>query len=264
MKRIYRTPPASDHFKDGKFHNVTPTPMKADGISWWKIIDDSLHRPASSLPSHPLPVVRTDLRSLSAAPGETVIVWFGHSSYLIHHEGLNILIDPVFSGHASPIPGIVNAFPGANAYQPEDRPDIDLMILTHNHYDHLDTGTIRSLMPRTRAFVAPLGVGRIIAGCGATNQPITEMDWWETIQPMTGMTLTATPARHFSGRGLVRGGSLWTSYVLKFGNDRSIFLGGDSGYEEHFRVIGEKFGPFALAILECGQYNTAWPHIHMM
>jgi L-ascorbate metabolism protein UlaG (beta-lactamase superfamily) len=143
-------------------------------------------------------------------------------------------------------------------------PDIDLMILSHNHYDHLDTGTITKLAPRTRAFVVPLGVGQTIACCGVRDQPVTELDWWETVSPMAGMELTATPARHFSGRGLVRGGSLWCSFVLKLGNDLSIFLGGDSGYEQHFRQIGEKYGPFDLAILECGQYNEGWPHIHMM
>lgn len=236
--------------------NLTETPAMAPGVTPGKIISDLRHRPANSLPSQPIPGVKTDLHTLH---GDTpVIVWFGHSSYLIHCKGINILVDPVFSDHASPIPGMIKAFPGANIYAPEELPTINYLVLTHNHYDHLDKKTLEKLRSRTQAVFVPLGVGKEIP----LFNNITELDWWETAAPFGDIKLTATPARHFSGRGLRRNTSLWTSYVLEFFGFK-IFIGGDSGYEQHFSEIGNKFGPFDLALLECGQYNTSWPYIHM-
>jgi L-ascorbate metabolism protein UlaG (beta-lactamase superfamily) len=220
-----------------------------------------LHFFCDGAPFHRLPSVKTDLKSLYSE--KPVIVWFGHSSYLIHSKGTNILVDPVFSGHASPMRGMIKAYPGANEYQAEDMPVIDLLIITHNHYDHLDTKTVAKLQHKIKAVYTPLGVGKSIAGCCNNKQlHITEMDWWETENVTSNITLSATPARHFSGRGLKRAGSLWASFVLKM-HDYNIYLGGDSGYDTHFKTIGEKYGPFDLAILECGQYGKDWPFIHM-
>lgn len=207
-----------------------------------------------------MPTVHTDLRALYSE--KPVVIWFGHSSYLIHVKGFNILVDPVFSGSASPMSFMVKAFPGADAYAPADMPEIDLMIITHNHYDHLDKKTLAELKSRTKQIYTGLGVGRDLRHCLATGNNITEMDWWETREIAKEIVLTATPARHFSGRGFKRGGSLWSSFVLEiFGY--KIFIGGDSGYDTHFKAIGDKFGPFDLVILECGQYNDYWPFIHM-
>lgn len=233
----------------------------AEGASYTKILCDQLKPPPTVKPSQLIPTVRTDLQQLSS--DQPVIVWFGHSSYLIHCKGVNILVDPVFSGHASPISSMVKAFPGADEYKPEDMPPIDYMILTHNHYDHLDKKTIAALKDTTKAWYTSLGVGKDIADAVGDKEAITEMDWWETAELTDDIVLTATPARHFSGRGLKRGGSLWSSFVLKlFGY--TIFIGGDSGYDTHFKAIGDKYGPFDIAILECGQYNVNWPYIHMM
>lgn len=261
MKKQWRSLSNSENYRQGKFVNLSPTPMLAEDASYGQIIRDQFKRPDTIQPSYPLPSVKTNLATLhSETP---VVVWFGHSSYLIHCKGTNILVDPIFSGRVSPIAGMMKAYPGTDVYKPEDMPAIDLMIITHNHYDHLDRKTLTQLKEKTGAFYTPLGVGKDIAGCCGDDMRITEMDWWETENPMPGITLTAAPARHFSGRGLRRGTSLWCSFVLQL-YGYTIYIGGDSGYDTHFKTIGEKFGPMDLAILECGQYGDAWPYIHMM
>ncbi|SFO34392.1 L-ascorbate metabolism protein UlaG, beta-lactamase superfamily [Chitinophaga sp. YR627] len=261
MKKQWRILTESRNYKEGKFLNLEYTPMMTEGTSMSKMLVEYFRPPVTAVPASELPSVRTDLKALRS--DKPVIVWFGHSSYLIHCRGVNILVDPVLSGHASPLRTMVKAFPGSNVYQAEDMPAIDYMIITHNHYDHLDKKTIKKLRPQTKAYYTSLGVGRDIAGCSVDDQHITEMDWWETEQLSPEISLTATPARHFSGRGLKRGGSLWSSFVLRI-YGYTIFIGGDSGYGAHFREIGEKQGPVDIAILECGQYNEAWKHIHMM
>jgi L-ascorbate metabolism protein UlaG (beta-lactamase superfamily) len=208
-----------------------------------------------------LPHVKTDLKSYySKKPS---IIWFGHSSYLVHADGINILVDPVFSGNASPSRFYVKAFKGADSYKPEAMPAIDALIITHNHYDHLDTGTVKALAPRTKKIVTPLGVGGSLKGRDPGQTEPMELDWWEETKINDHIQLVATPARHFSGRGLKRNQSLWASFVLII-NGYKIFIGSDSGYDSHFREIGEKYGPFDIALLECGQYNVAWPYIHSM
>jgi L-ascorbate metabolism protein UlaG (beta-lactamase superfamily) len=137
------------------------------------------------------------------------------------------------------------------------------MIITHNHYDHLDIEAIKALDPKTKSYYVPLGVSNYLTENGIDALKITEMDWWEGVQINESIRLTATPARHFSGRGLKRNRSLWASFVLRL-NNYQIFIGSDSGYDTHFKQIGDKFGPFDIALLECGQYNTAWPYIHSM
>mgnify|MGYP002653050535 CR=1 FL=1 len=141
-------------------------------------------------------------------------------------------------------------------------PAIDLLVLTHDHYDHLDYTTIKALAPRVRRFCTALGVGAHLERWGIPAEKITEFDWWETQPVAEATTLTAVPARHFSGRSLQRGKTLWTAFVLKL-HGYSLFLGGDSGYDDQFKKIGDQYGPFDLAILECGQYGRDWPNIHM-
>ncbi len=251
----------SVNYKNGSFQNLSPTPTMAEDTSMLKVLKDSMNRPKTVKPPSVLPSVKTNLKQLHSE--EPVIVWFGHSSYLVHVKGFNILVDPVFSGSASPVPVVVKAFPGADVYGVDDMPDIDVLLITHNHYDHLDSRTISRLAPVVKSVYTSLGVGDDLECFHVPESKITELDWWDTTKVAEGVQLTATPARHFSGRGLKRGGSLWSSFVLEiFGY--KIFLGGDSGYDFHFKEIGDKYGPFDIAILECGQYNTAWPNIHMM
>jgi L-ascorbate metabolism protein UlaG (beta-lactamase superfamily) len=173
------------------------------------------------------------------------------------------LIDPVFSGNAAPLSFMVKAFPGSDVYKAEDIPVIDYLILTHDHYDHLDYKTILKLKRKVKAIYCSLGISSHLKHWGIDTGIITEMDWWEEQQLDEAITLVATPARHFSGRGIKRAQTLWSSFVLQTATHR-LFLGGDSGYDSHFKTIGEKYGPFDIALLEAGQYNTMWPLIHMM
>ena len=251
----------SPNYKRGAFQNLSPTPMKADDISYWKMMREFFKKNKEAAPPGLLPSIKTDLNRLTSL--NPVIVWFGHSSYLIRIENKNFLIDPAFSGNASPLSFMIKAFPGSNIYKPEDMPAIDYLILTHDHYDHLDFKTLRKLRNKVDKIYCSLGLSSHLRYWGFDGNKITEMDWWETTQLEENISLTAAPARHFSGRGIRRGQTLWSSFILKT-KDHNFYLGGDSGYDTHFKEIGNKLGPFDIAILEAGQYNTMWPLIHMM
>ncbi len=255
--------PASimNHTQRKRYENLSPTPQFGEGYTIWDVLRAQRSRPRDLRPPGPLPVVKTDLKTYrSDAPS---VIWFGHSSYLIHAAGFNLLVDPVLSGSAAPVPFLVKAFPGSDAYEAADLPPIDCLLLTHNHYDHLDRRTVRAIAPKVARVVAPAGVAADLSGTHLSQDRITELGWGDTASLAPGISVTATPARHFSGRGLRRNGSLWTSYVLQLPGFK-VFLGGDSGYDAHFREIGRQYGPFDLAILECGQYDVMWPYIHSM
>jgi L-ascorbate metabolism protein UlaG (beta-lactamase superfamily) len=196
-------------------------------------------------------------------PEEPALIWFGHSSYYLQLEGLKILVDPVLGGRASPVPGMVKAFVGTDIVRPADFARLDYLLITHDHYDHLDYQTILRLKSKTGHWLTSLGVGAHLEYWGIPADKITELDWWESVELRNGCRITATPARHFSGRGLKRAQSLWSSFVLQSPGSR-YYLGGDSGWDGHFEEIGRRFGPFDMALLECGQYHPYWKHIHMM
>jgi len=256
LERMRRSP----NYKGDRFVNRIPTEVTIKGTSIFKMLREYRNRPADTAPAGRVPSVVTDLRAL---PDEGVwVVWFGHSSYLLKVEGVTILVDPVFSGNASPVSFLAKAFPGTGVYGVKEMPEIDVLLLTHDHYDHLDYATVKRLAPGVRRICTSLGVGAHLEYWGVGTEKIVELDWWESWE-WDGLTFIAAPARHFSGRGFKRGGTLWSSFVLK-GRGHSLHLGGDSGYERHFREIGERYGPFELAILECGQYGKNWPYIHMM
>lgn len=257
LQQLQRSP----NFKNGAFQNISYTPMKPEGVSYWKMMREFFKKHPETEPPRKLPFVKTDLSKLRSP--EPVIVWFGHSSYFIRIGNKNFLVDPVFSGNAAPLSFMVKAFPGSNEYKADDMPAIDHLILTHDHYDHLDFKTMRKLKSKVRSVFCSLGVSSHLKHWGMDGNIITEMDWWQSADLDNEMTLTAAPARHFSGRGIKRGQTLWSSFILKT-NKHNLYLGGDSGYDGHFKEIGNKYGPFDMAILESGQYNTMWPLIHMM
>ena len=250
----------SKNYRDGSFQNLSPTEVTRKGVSPVKMIRDYVNKSPANVPSAPLPSVQTDLAALP----DTIptVVWFGHSSYLIKSKGVTILMDPVFSGNASPVTFFGKSFPGSDVYSAADMPPIDLLIISHDHYDHLDYKTITQLIPKVKKFYTALGVGAHLERWGVPPDRIVEFDWWESQPIDDGIRLTATPARHFSGRSFARGKTLWTSFVLNL-HGYNLYLGGDSGYDTHFAEIGAKYGPFDLAILECGQYGDDWPLIHM-
>ncbi len=256
LERITR----SEHYREGSFQNLSPTEVTLKSASMTKMLKDYFNKPKDATPPSPLPSVHTNVRTLQA--GKPVIVWFGHSSYLIQHRNIRILVDPVFSGYASPVSYFGKSFPGSDVYQVPDFGDIDLLILTHDHYDHLDYQTIRQLIPKVKAFYTALGVGAHLEHWGVPANKITEFDWWEHHTLTDSISLTAAAARHFSGRGLTRNKTLWTSFILKL-HGYTLYLGGDSGYDTHFKTIGDTYGPFDIAMLEAGQYGAGWPYIHM-
>lgn len=257
LKRFQQSP----QYKNGRFQNVNHTPTFTEGHSFGKVLYKYLFvKYPRTRPETILPSVKTDLHSLSR--DENVLIWFGHSSYFIQVDGLRFLVDPVFSGNASPLRGSNRSFKGSDIYEPADIPDIDYLLITHDHYDHLDYRTVTALRSKVRKVITGLGVGGHLQRWGYDAAMVTELDWYDHVVLRNNITLHATPARHFSGRGFIRNNTLWLSFVLQSHSMR-LYIGGDSGYDEHFKMIGEKFGPFDLALLDNGQYNPAWRAIHM-
>ena len=253
----------STNYQNKKFMNLSYTPDITEGVSYIEVLrsfifDKSKHlKPAKRLPS-----IKTDLHKLD--PDEDILVWFGHSSYFIQLDGKKILVDPVFSGNASPIPNSMKSFAGSDIYFPEDIPTIDYLFITHDHWDHLDYKTIVALKPKIKQIITGLGTALHLKHWGFDAAIIIEKDWHEEILLTDGFVVNTLPARHFSGRGLTnRQQSLWMSFAFKTPS-MNLFIGGDSGYDTHFKIIGKQYGPFDLAILECGQYHKNWRYIHSM
>ncbi|PWN62220.1 MBL fold metallo-hydrolase [Chryseobacterium oncorhynchi] len=249
------------NYANGKFQNILNTPPLLEGESMTKALLNSLCKVENTSPRTELPFVVTDLKNI--APEENVLIWFGHSSYFIQIDGKRFLVDPVFSGNASPMPGSIKAFQGADYYKPEHMPEIDFLLISHDHWDHLDYKTVQALKDKVTTVICGLGTGQHFEYWGWEPEKIIEKNWWDSIDIADGFKITLTPARHFSGRLLNRNISLWTSFVLKTPT-KNLFLGGDSGYGNHFTEIGDKYGPFDLAVMECGQYNEKWPYIHTL
>lgn len=256
LQRISNSP----NYKNGSFKNVEKTSVNPGDTSFFTILKKMILRPSTVRPAAEVPNVKPDLQALD--PEKPHLVWFGHSSYLLQVNDYKILVDPVFSGNASPFRFFGKAFRGADHFDAEDMPDIDLLIITHDHYDHLDYPSIKKLAPKVKKIVTSLGVGAHLEIWGIKNEKIYELDWWESREIDSGVRLTATPSRHFSGRSVKRAQTLWSSFVLEF-FEFKIFIGGDSGYDGSFKKIGQKCGPFDLAMLECGQFGEYWPQIHM-
>ena len=252
----------SSQFKDGAFQNTTPTPDLKEGVGYPKVLFDFLFaKNKRSQPTDRLPSRKTNLLTLSA--DEDVLVWFGHSSYFLQVDGRTILVDPVLSGNASPVSFTTKSFAGSDVYTVDELPPIDYLLISHDHWDHLDYKTMVKLKARVKRVITGLGTGEHLEHWGFDPARIIEKDWHESVDLDSGFRVTATPARHFSGRGLARNRALWVSFVLKTPT-MNLFLGGDSGYDSHFAAIGNTYGPFDLAMLECGQYHEYWPYIHMM
>lgn len=252
----------SPNYKDGKFQNLHNTPAITEGYSYTTVLFEFLFKKVDGrIPDVTIPSEKTDLLKLT--PDQDVLVWFGHSSYFIQLDGKRILVDPVFSGNASPISGSNKAFKGTDRYKVSDLPNIDYLFISHDHYDHADYETLSQLKAKTNKVICGLGVGAHMEYWGFSANNIIEKDWNEQIELEKGFVVYTTPARHFSGRGFSRNNTLWLSFVLQTPT-KKIYIGGDSGYDTHFAEIGNKFGPVDLAILENGQYDIKWKYIHML
>lgn len=258
MQRIEKSP----HYKDGEFQNTSYTPTFAPGYGFWsEIRKQFFDKAVSTSPSKKIPSVKTDLKHLPA--DQNLLVWFGHSSCLLQIEGKTILIDPIFSNNASPLPNTVKVFDGTNIYHTQDLPQIDYLLISHDHYDHLDYETILALKDKVKTVICGLGVGAHFERWGYPKSKIIEEDWNDSIIVAKDFTIHTLPARHKSGRGLKQNQSLWASYLIN-SPTLKVFYSGDGGYDTHFAKIGKQFGPIDVAIIENGQYDKAWHYIHML
>ena len=256
----------SDTFENGKFNNLTDTPMGLQNGSFFKTMKEFYWGGENREPDSTVPFVKLDSLELNYRNTDEVkITWLGHSSVLLSFEGHIFLIDPMFGKRASPVSFMgPKRFNKTLPFSPKDISKVDAIIISHDHFDHLDYKTIKQLHSKTEMFYVPLGVGSHLEKWGVESKKIIELDWWEESLFKSNIKLVSTPARHFSGRGLGdRNNTLWTSWVIKSQN-HTVYFGGDSGYSLSFKEIGEKYGPFDLTMLECGAYNKAWPYIHMM
>ncbi|SDR81195.1 L-ascorbate metabolism protein UlaG, beta-lactamase superfamily [Christiangramia echinicola] len=251
----------SPNYSNGSFKNLNETPMLTEGVGYSKVMYEFLFTSKPEEPSVKIPSVKTNLRTLDL--NENVLIWMGHSSYFIQLDGKKILVDPVFSGNASPLSFTTKAYDGTDLYTTEDIPEIDYLFLSHDHWDHMDYKTLKKLKPKIKNVITGLANGAHLEHWGFDPEIILEGDWYDKFSFENGFEVHITPARHFSGRGFTRAKTLWASFVLKTPNT-TIYLGGDSGYDIHFSEIGNKFGPFDLAVLENGQYDENWKYIHML
>ncbi|MDR3153983.1 MAG: MBL fold metallo-hydrolase [Deltaproteobacteria bacterium] len=253
LARIERSP----NWRDGSFRNLEPARTGRESENRRGMLD-FFFRGGRTAPRNPLPVADTDLRSL--AEGE--FVWFGHSTFLFVLGGKTFLVDPVFGGSVSPVPFAVKTYRTDRSYGTGELPDIDYILLSHDHHDHVDHVTLKSLMPRAGKVICGLGIGAHLERWGYPPEMILEGDWGEAFEPEKDVRITLETARHFSGRGLAWNRSLWASFVVEAGG-RRVFYSGDGGYGSHFARLGEKWGGFDLAFLEDGQYDLAWKDIHL-
>lgn len=270
-RRMGRTPHGADlrrisqspNFSNGTFHNIDPTPMLTSrrsfpAMMWHHFMS---RKPASLRPDTPVENDTVDFRNL---PSDTdCAVWLGHSAILLIVNNRTILVDPALVSGA-PLRFLNRPFDLRNPINPDDLPVIDCLLVTHDHYDHLDYETVSRIHRRIISIVCPLGVGGHFESWGFDSDQITELDWWQSAVIPGGTTVTCCPARHFSGRGFRRNLTLWASFMLSTPGGRNIFISGDSGYGSHFKKIAGRFPEIDLAFMENGQYNADWAYIHTM
>lgn len=255
---------ASGHYKNGIFVNLISTSMDLKGADMLRTMKDFIIGVPHREPLKEIEVSSVDSMYLEQDKAKTKLIWFGHSAFLLQLDNKNILIDPMLGPTPSPHPWL-----GGKRYSKElpieieKLPQIDAIVLSHDHYDHLDYESIQKLKDKTKHFYVPLGVGAHLRSWRVNENQISELNWWDEKQ-LDDIKLAFTPSRHFSGRGLTdRSTTMWGSWVF-LGQQDSIYFSGDSGYGPHFKEIGNKYGPFDFAMMECGQYNEKWSQIHMM
>ncbi len=253
----------SPNWKNGKFENLVETKMDMSLQTIPKLLYKQFFKSQGRMPRKPLDIIAFNKEAFLAPSQEAKMIWFGHSVVLMRLNNKTILIDPMLGPNASPIAPFATKRFSENSLDLIDQfPDIDLILMTHDHYDHLDLDSIRNLKNKTNHFYVPLGLKRHLLKWGVESARITEFDWWEK-QSFEGIDITYTPTRHFTGRGLTdRAKSLWGGWVMKT-KSQNIWFSGDGGFGAHFKEIGDALGPFDLAFMECGQYNENWHAIHM-
>jgi len=227
------------------------------------VIYKQLRQGKEKEPRKPLSVIPFDKSEFTAVSPKSKFIWYGHSALLMRMNKKNILIDPMLGGDTTPIAPIATKRFSENSLSViDDFPEIDLVLLTHDHYDHLDFASIQKLKNKVKKYWVALGLKRHLVSWGIQSDWITEFDWWDS-KILEDITITYTPTRHFSGRGLTDAQKcLWGGWALKTETE-SIWFSGDGGYGNHFKTIGEKLGPFDFGFMESGQYNYDWHQIHL-
>ena len=252
------------HYKDGAFANVQPHPA-LQASEFWDYLVEHFVGDQIRVPPSALPVTAITPAALHATPTAGLrVIWLGHSSVYIELDGLRLLVDPVFSDYASPLDGM-----GPQRFHPSpiamtELPMIDAVIISHDHYDHLDMNTVQYLSSKGTHFIVPLGVGAHLDAWKVPENQITELDWWDSTT-FNGLTIICTPAQHYSSRGLFDyKETLWASWSV-FGSEHRLYYSGDTGFSDHFEQIGNLFGPFDLSIMKIGQYGpgASWVYSHM-
>jgi len=254
---------ASGQYADGGFVNTYPSSAVRHGDEPRPTLRDFLFGGEGRVPAKPLP--STDPREAwTRAPDSGLrATWLGHSTVLLEIDGTRVLTDPVWGPRASPF-----SFMGPKRFQPVPvdigaLPPLDAVLISHDHYDHLDYPTIRALAKLPVPFITSLGVGMHLEAWGVPAERITELDWWETTELPGGLSFTAAPSHHFSGRSLHdRNGTLWSSFVMR-GERHSVFFSGDTGLSPAFAEIGSRLGPFDLVMIEVGAYHPSWGNVHL-
>ncbi len=252
----------SKHWNGKVFENLSKTEMDINLKTLPGLIQENFKGRKARDPKQNLPMTQLD-KDAFKKDGNTKFVWFGHSAMLLQFANKNFLIDPMLGPDASPIgPVRTKRYTAGTLGVIDTLPEIDAVLLTHDHYDHLDLQSIELLGNKVSTWYVGLGIKRHLVKWGIPAEQITEFDWWEELE-LDGLKLVYTPSRHFSGRGLAdRAKSLWGGWVFISEADR-VYWSGDGGYDTHFKEVGEKYGPFSLGFMECGQYNKLWHHIHM-
>ena len=252
---------ASPNFAEGRAQNTVETSMGSGDVM--EFVVEYFRGAGERKPPQPVPMVETDPSVLYSIDDQGIrFMWVGHSTVYLEVDGTRVLIDPVWSDRASPfkIAGPRRSHPVPIVLA--DLPPIDVVVISHDHYDHLDPGVIRELAPLGVRFAVPLGVGADLEAWGVATDQISELDWWEGAN-VGSLALIATPARHFSGWQVTdRDRTLWASWTL-VGPKSRVFYSGDSGWQDDFEKIGNEYGPFDLTIMKCGAYGDGWPDIHI-
>jgi L-ascorbate metabolism protein UlaG (beta-lactamase superfamily) len=258
-RQLRPTVAGSPLFRDGKFVNTLPTPTLPPTSARKGLLRQMHEDRHKGLPGGPVPVIRTELPAQAAELGVT---WFGHSSALLEVDGRRVLVDPVWSRRVSPSPLLGPRRLHEPPAPVADLPPVDAVLISHDHYDHLDLPTVRALVAsQTAPFVVPVGIGVHLRRWGVPEDRIVELGW-DDATSVAGLTLTCTEARHFSGRFFARDTTLWSSWAIA-GPRHRVYFGGDTGYTPAFAGIGARLGPFDLTLLPIGAYNEAWKTIHM-
>lgn len=250
----------SPNYQNGQFHNLMPMNRVYQAADF---IDDSIKERSTRQPNFKIPFHKVAANDFAYDFQYTRLLWYGHSTFFVQMDGKNILIDPMFSRTPSPIQAIGRSrYSKGLPIEIKDLPMIDAVLITHDHYDHLDYHSILKIKKKVKHFYVPLGISGHLMRWGVAEEAITELDWLDTVDLGT-IRLTLTPTHHYSGRSLTdRFQTLWGGWILK-GNKDNLYLSGDGGYGPHFKTIGEQYGPFDFAMIECGQYSRYWKQNHL-